>query len=131
MRPACDASVRGRILIVDDEPCIRRALQRLLGSRHDVTLCSHGAEALERLVVGERYDVILSDVLMPEMTGIELFAELERRFPEQSGRVVFMTGGATSESARVFIEKKRARVVSKPFRAKDIESAVCAFANLE
>jgi CheY-like chemotaxis protein len=96
-----------------------------------VTLCSHGAEALERLVVGERYDVILSDVLMPEMTGIELFAELERRFPEQSGRVVFMTGGATSESARVFIEKKRARVVSKPFRAKDIESAVCAFANLE
>ena len=67
---------------------------------------------------------------MPEMTGIELFAELEQRFPDQSRRVVFMTGGATSESARVFIEEKRARVVAKPFRAKDIESTVCAFAQL-
>ena len=128
--PVNATSPRLRILIIDDEPCIRRALQRLLGSRHDVALSNNGAEALHRFVVGERYDVILSDVLMPEMTGIELFAELEQRFPEQSKRVVFMTGGATSESARVFIEEKRARVVAKPFRAKDIESTVCAFAQL-
>jgi DNA-binding response OmpR family regulator len=65
-------------------------------------------------------------VLMPEMTGIELSEELDRRFPEQSDRVVFMTGGATSEPARVFIEERQARVVSKPFTPREIESAVRA-----
>jgi CheY-like chemotaxis protein len=119
-----------KILVVDDEPEIRRGLKRILGSKHEVAFSTNGAEALGRFVAGERYDIVLCDILMPEMTGIELLAELERRFPEQAGRVVFMTGGATSESARVFIEEKGARVVSKPFSPRDIESTVRAFANL-
>ena len=129
---AFDASVansepsRLKILVVDDEPEIRRGLNRILGKKHDVALSTNGAEALQRFVAGERYDVVLCDVLMPEMTGIELSEELERRFPEQSDRVVFMTGGATSEPARIFIEERRARVVSKPFTPREIESAVRA-----
>ena len=121
-------SSRLKILVVDDEPEIRRGLNRFLGKKHDVALSANGAEALQRIVAGERYDVVLCDVLMPEMTGIELSSELDRRFPEQSERVVFMTGGATSEPTRVFIEERRARVVSKPFTPREIESAVRAIA---
>ena len=119
-------SSRLKILVVDDEPEIRRGLNRFLGKKHDVALSANGAEALQRIVAGERYDVVLCDVLMPEMTGIELSSELDRRFPEQSERVVFMTGGATSEPTRVFIEERQARVVSKPFTPREIESAVRA-----
>ena len=132
---SCDAPVtdgesrRLRVLVVDDEPEIRRALSRILGKKHDVALSTNGAEALQRFLAGERYDVVLCDVLMPEMTGIELSDELDRRLPEQSERMVFMTGGATSESARIFLEARQARVVSKPFTPRDIESAVRAVAN--
>jgi signal transduction histidine kinase len=121
-------SSRLKVLVVDDEPEIRRGLRRILDKKHDVALSTNGAEALARFVAGERYDVVLCDVLMPEMTGIELSVELDRRFPEQSDRVVFMTGGATSESARLFIEEKHARVVSKPFTPREIESAIRVFA---
>jgi CheY-like chemotaxis protein len=61
-----------------------------LRKKHDVALSTNGAEALARFEAGERYDVVLCDVLMPEMTGVELSVELDRRFPEQSERVVFM-----------------------------------------
>jgi signal transduction histidine kinase/ActR/RegA family two-component response regulator len=125
-----DASPHLRVLVVDDEPEIRRALDRILRTKHKVALCANGAEALERLIAGERFDVILCDLLMPEMTGIELFGEIERHFRSQAERMVFMTGGATSESSRQFIEEHSARVVNKPFHPAEIEAAVLAHAEL-
>lgn len=119
-----------RVLVIDDEPEIRRALDRILRGRHKVVLCAHGAEALERLIAGDRFDVILCDLLMPEMTGIELFAEIEQHFRSQAERMVFMTGGATSESSRQFIEDHSTRVVHKPFHPAEIEAAVLAHAQL-
>jgi CheY-like chemotaxis protein len=117
-------------LVIDDEPEIRRALDRILRGRHKVVLCANGAEALERLIAGDRFDVILCDLLMPEMTGIELFAEIEHHFRNQAERMVFMTGGATSESSRQFIEDHSTRVVHKPFHPAEIEAAVLAHAQL-
>jgi signal transduction histidine kinase/ActR/RegA family two-component response regulator len=125
-----DSTPRLRVLVIDDEPEIRRALRRILQAKHDVALCSNGSEAIELLTAGERFDVILCDLLMPEMTGIELFRELEHRFRSQAERVVFMTGGATSESSRIFIEEQSSRVVNKPFHPAEIEAAVLAHANL-
>jgi signal transduction histidine kinase/ActR/RegA family two-component response regulator len=119
-----------RVLVVDDEPEIRRALDRILRGKHKVALCANGAEALERLIAGERFDVILCDLLMPEMTGIELFAEIDNHFRSQAERMVFMTGGATSEGSRQFIEEHSTRVVNKPFHPAEIEAAVVAHAQL-
>jgi signal transduction histidine kinase len=130
VRPVPDTAPQLRVLVVDDEPEIRRALRRILEQKYEVSLCSNGAEALERFDSGERFDVILCDVLMPEMTGVELFGELERRFRDQAERVVFLTGGSTTEATRRFIEGKRTRVVGKPFRSADIESAVGRFARV-
>ncbi len=119
-----------RVLVIDDEPEIRRALERILRGKHKVTSCDNGAEALERLIAGERFDVILCDLLMPEMTGIELFEEIQQHFRSQAERMVFMTGGATSQSSRQFIENHSARVVHKPFHPAEIEAAVLAHAEL-
>ncbi len=115
---------RCRVLIVDDEPEIRRALRRQLGRTHAISMSSNGREALQRFAMGERFDVVLCDLLMPEVNGMELFHELEQQYPEQADRVIFITGGATSEAAQAFVENHRDRVIGKPFTPVAIEAAM-------
>jgi len=126
MTSACgsDPPPQLQVLIVDDEPEIRRALQRILNRSCAVSMCANGAEAWQRLVSGEKYDVILCDLLMPEMTGMDLFRVLAREYPDQAERLLFLTGGATSEATRMFIAKHANRVVSKPFKPAEVEVAV-------
>jgi signal transduction histidine kinase/CheY-like chemotaxis protein len=115
---------RSRVLVVDDEPEIRRALRRLLGRSHTVSGCASGVEALELIRDGERFDVILCDLLMPAMTGMELLETLAAEFPDQASRMVFVTGAATSESAQGFVKEQAHRVIRKPFTPKAIEAAL-------
>lgn len=113
--PAGRARVRGRILVVDDEPAIGRVIARALASEHDVTTASNGKEALAP-ALASNFDVILSDLMMPEMTGMELHARLAEESPRQAERMVFMTGGAFTASARDFL-----RNVSNPRLEKPLE----------
>ncbi len=73
----------GRILVVDDDPLVGTTLRRVLEREHEVTVVESGREALTLIGAGERYDVILCDVMMPQMTGIELYAEVGRSAPDQ------------------------------------------------
>ena len=96
---ACRAAA---LLVIDDEPMILGALRRSLSAEYNVTCVGDGRKALDRLRAGERYDVILCDLMMPEMTGMDLYAELEQLAPDQAARMVFVTGGAfTAARARV------------------------------
>lgn len=104
----------GRMLIVDDEPMILGALRRSFVSDYRVTCVGDGRRALERLRAGERYDVILCDLMMPEMTGMDLFAELGKLAPDQAERLVFVTGGAFTPRAREFLERVPNARVEKP-----------------
>jgi PAS domain S-box-containing protein len=104
----------GRMLIVDDEPMILGALRRSFSSDYHVTCVGDGRRALERLRLGERFDVILCDLMMPEMTGMELFGEMSKLAPEQAERVVFVTGGAFTPRAREFLERVPNARVEKP-----------------
>ena len=104
----------GRMLIVDDEPMILGALRRSFASDYHVTCVGDGRKALDRLRAGERYDVILCDLMMPEMTGMELFTELGKMAPDQQERVVFVTGGAFTPRAREFLERVPNARVEKP-----------------
>jgi CheY-like chemotaxis protein len=113
-----------RVLVVDDEPEIRRALHRVLGHLCTISTCANGAEAWQHFVRGEKYDVILCDLLMPEMNGMELFGALAKDHPDQAERMLFLTGGATSDAARNFLQKHVARVVNKPFNPKEVEAVV-------
>jgi CheY-like chemotaxis protein len=81
-------------------------------------------EALQLLADGARYDVILSDLMMPEMSGMQLFDELARAHPEMIERVVFMTGGAFTSSAHTFLDRVTNPCLEKPFTAAAVRDAI-------
>jgi PAS domain S-box-containing protein len=115
---------RGRILVIDDEPMIGASIRRTLSNEHEVVAITRAAEALSRLTAGERFDVLISDLMMPEMTGMELYDELTRRWPEVAERVVFLTGGAFTPRAREFLERVPNRRMDKPFDATLLRALV-------
>jgi signal transduction histidine kinase len=111
---------RGRILFVDDEIALGHAVARSLSHHHDVTVSNSGRDALSRLVDGERYDVIVSDLMMPEVTGMEIHAELSERDPEQARRMVFITGGAFTVGAQAFLDGVSNPRLDKPFELENL-----------
>jgi signal transduction histidine kinase/CheY-like chemotaxis protein len=115
---------RARILLVDDEVALCRAIQRGMSRFHDVTVSNSGREAIARVVSGERYDVIVSDLMMPEVTGMEIHDELSRRVPEQANRMVFLTGGAFTPSAREFLDTITNPRIDKPFEMTNLLAIV-------
>jgi PAS domain S-box-containing protein len=115
---------RGRILVVDDEPFVLRALERILAPWHDVLLASGGAEALARIGDGAALDGVLCDVMMPGMNGMELYREIARRSPRLAAQVVFVTGGALMGDVRAFLDVAGVPVVEKPFAPAQILEAV-------
>ncbi len=117
---------RARILVVDDEPLVGRAIQRILGASHQVTVETSGRAALARLERGERFDLMLCDLMMPEMTGQDLLQALERTAPDLAGRVAFLTGGAFTPAAREFLERTGRPRLDKPFEAQALERLVAA-----
>ncbi|HET6585166.1 MAG TPA: response regulator [Nannocystaceae bacterium] len=122
--PQSTSAPRGRILAIDDDVMVSGALQRLFGGAHEVSAANSAREALERFAAGERFDLILCDILMPEYTGIELFDRLSDELPEQAARMVFMTGGAFTPEARAFIERVPERVIEKPFDLPTLRALV-------
>src|SRR5258705_13282098 len=71
--PSVKPGRSGRVLVVDDEVAVGRTIQRLLGDRHDVVALASGSEAIELLRSGADFDVILCDMSMPEVTGIDVY----------------------------------------------------------
>jgi signal transduction histidine kinase len=113
-----------RILVVDDEPMILNALRRTLEPEHRVSLHTSGREALELINQGQRFDIILCDLMMPEMTGIELHEQLNATIAEQAQRMVFLTGGAFTNAAREFLDKVPNRRVEKPFDTRQLRALI-------
>jgi len=109
------AEKEGRILVVDDEPALGTAIRRMLATEHEVLAVTSAREALELISKGERFDVILCDLMMPELTGMDLHAELLEMEPLQASRMIFMTGGAFTGQARDFLAKVRNPRIEKPF----------------
>ncbi len=110
----------GRLLVIDDEPMILGALRRSLSAEYNVTCVGDGRKALERLRAGECYALILCDLMMPEMTGMDLFAELEKVAPDQASRMVFVSGGAFTPRAREFLERIPNARVEKPIDLQNL-----------
>jgi CheY-like chemotaxis protein len=111
-----------RILIVDDDRLVGRALARALSDDHEVDIATDAAQALARLGKGERYDVILCDLMMPVVTGMDLYAEIVRREPQLAGRFVFMTGGAFTPRAQAFVQSVVNPCLTKPLDMRQLRS---------
>jgi nitrogen-specific signal transduction histidine kinase/CheY-like chemotaxis protein len=121
-----NAPARPRVLLIDDEPGIRRALLRALRRSCDVTAATAADEALELLRSGMRFDVIVSDLLLPGMTGMEFYALIARELPDLTRRVLFVTGGAVTERARQFMVEHAATILSKPVDTRRLEAIIDA-----
>lgn len=121
--------VRGRVLVVDDESVVAHTLKVLLQADHELVIAQSGAEALELLqqpaVAGTPpFDVILCDLMMPGMTGMELFEVLRREHPLLARRVVFMTGGVSIRRVVEFLESVPNPKFEKPFDIPELRRSL-------
>ena len=124
--PIRRARRRGYVLIVDDEPLIGASARRLLAPEHDVVVVHSGEAALCAVESPRRFDVVLCDLMMPGMTGMELHQTLANGRPEVAERMVFITGGAFTEAAEDFLEHVAVRWMEKPFDPSALQAVVRA-----
>jgi CheY-like chemotaxis protein len=100
-------------------------MKRMLDAEHDVVAVTHGREALDRMMAGQRFDAIVCDLTMPYMTGEQLYREIERRFgPQVAGRILFVTGGALSEEGGAFLQDVANPRLFKPFEPEELRTQV-------
>jgi len=119
-RPASGMRPRvARVLVIDDDAEVAGMLQSLLSDEFEVTASTRPCEALELLTSGNRYDVILCDVMMPAMTGVDLRERVHADLPDMAARFVFMTGGVPRADVRQLLDALPNVVIEKPF---DLES---------
>jgi CheY-like chemotaxis protein len=109
------ASRRGTILVIDDDETVGLAIRRMLEPSHDVVSTTRGADALALIAAGDRYDVILCDLMMPGTNGIDVYERLLATHPQMAERIVFITGGAFTQRAREFILRVPNPRLEKPF----------------
>jgi CheY-like chemotaxis protein len=123
-KPAPPPAVRrGRILLVEDDPLVARAVRRTLSREHEVVFVEGGRAALQALAK-EQFDLVMSDLMMPEMTGMDLHDELSRTHPQVAAKMVFLSGGAFTEAAREFLRRIPNPQVEKPFNPQELRALV-------
>jgi len=122
--PVPAAGRRGRILIVDDEEMIIRIITRILAKEHDVVATVDARKALALCASGEKFDLILCDLMMPIMTGMELHSEISLLSAEQAKAMIFVTGGAFTEKTRSFLSDPPKEHIEKPFDAANLRAIV-------
>jgi DNA-binding NtrC family response regulator len=116
------------VLVVDDEPMITAAIERILAD-HDVTVYNAAHPAVEAIAHGERYDAILCDLMMPQMTGIDLHAELARIAPDQAAKTIVMTGGTFAPEVREKLGLSGVAQINKPFDVDRLRELVARAAD--
>ena len=115
---------RGRILVVDDDVVVATIVKRVLSKEHDVVALVAAADALALCESGEEFDLILCDLMMPDMTGMDFHHELSRVCPAQARRMIFMTGGAFTAAAQRFLSETQTEHLEKPFRPSNLRAIV-------
>lgn len=126
-QPKTADGCRVKVLLVDDEPSVGLSVRRVLRN-HDVTVVTTAQDALDLLTAGQTFDVILSDLMMPRMSGMEFFHRLSDVNSQQKSRVVFLTGGAFTAEATSFLEKVPNERMEKPFDLDELRCMVEKFA---
>ncbi len=114
---------RGRVLVIDDEPRIGAAIRRTL-LMHEVVVMTSARDALTAMAAGEHFDLVLCDVMMPEMSGMDFFEEMTRDYPELARHIVFLSGGAFTPRAQAFLAKVPNPLLEKPFDPKQLRALV-------
>jgi PAS domain S-box-containing protein len=122
--PVQSAARRGKVLLVDDDPMIGSFVARKLHEEHDVRVFHSASEALECIAAGEAFDVILCDMMMPIISGVDFYERLRELRAEHAARVIFLTGGAFTVRAREFLERVGNLRLEKPFNLDSLRAVV-------
>ncbi|WP_342381108.1 hybrid sensor histidine kinase/response regulator [Myxococcus stipitatus] len=123
--PTPEPSVGRRVLVVDDEPRVLDLMKRLLRG-HELITVANGREALEYLSKDKSFDVILCDLMMPELTGMDVYHAVQKTWPGLHERIVFISGGAFTPETKRFLQDVRNPVLAKPFEAQSLRDVVMA-----
>ena len=131
---AASPVVRGseslRILIIDDQASLGQALRRMLARDHEVEVVIEPREAVAMLTGGvlsagqPDFDIIVCDLMMPGLSGEEVYTEVIKQRPELAERFIFMTGGAFTARGSRFLDEIAAPVLHKPFDATRVRTLV-------
>ncbi len=119
-------SERLRVLMVDDDLLFLRALQRSLRQEFEISIASTAADALTTLAADRQYDVVVSDVIMPEMDGVAFYRRLAAHHPALAARTMFLTGGVTSEALRQSLAATGRPCLGKPFEVAELTKVIRA-----
>jgi len=123
--PVPPAPLQGmRVLVVDDEEFLLECLVDAIQSWGCVpTACSQGAEAIEKLQAGT-FDLIVSDIRMPGLSGIQLYEWIQANQPNMVDRILFTTGDSFDPETRRFLDQFQAPHLGKPFDLKKLKMAL-------
>jgi CheY-like chemotaxis protein len=116
-------SGRARVMIVDDESMVCDALAALLARDYDVATFTDPHAALASMLDGP-FDVFLCDLMMPELSGIDLYERLAAQRPELTERVIFLSAGVFTERARNFLATTRRAQLHKPVRRDELVDVI-------
>ncbi len=111
---------RTRVLVVDDDELLAKLLARTLSREHEVTVVTSAREALARVEAGERFDLILCDLMLPGLSGMNFYERVGAVAPELVERIMIMTGGACTRRAAAFLERASIARIEKPFRLAEL-----------
>jgi CheY-like chemotaxis protein len=119
--------VRGRrasVLVVDDDPQVLLCIRRILDAEHALTTTTSAFDALRRIREGERFDALISDLMMPELSGMALYGKVKEVAPILAEKTVFITGGAFTPPARTFLDTVGNARLEKPFAARELRDVL-------
>jgi signal transduction histidine kinase len=119
--------IRGRrasVLVVDDDPQVLLCIRRILDAEHALTTTTSAFDALRRIREGEQFDALISDLMMPELSGMALYGKVKEVAPALAANTVFITGGAFTPPARTFLDTVGNARLEKPFAARELREVV-------
>jgi len=119
-------TVRPRVLVVDDDDGVARALERILRSDYDVTVARSGEQALDIIGGGNAFAAMLVDIAMPGIDGPELYERIRTRWPGLEKKIVFATGGAFTAASRAFLARVPNSRFEKPITREELRPIVAS-----
>jgi DNA-binding NtrC family response regulator len=109
---------------VDDDPQVLLCIRRILDAEHTLTTTTSSLDALRRIREGEHFDALISDLMMPELSGMALYGKVKEVAPLLAEKTVFITGGAFTPPARIFLDTIANARIEKPFAARELREVV-------
>jgi CheY-like chemotaxis protein len=115
---------RARVFVIDDDSRLGRLIARTLEREHEVAVVNSAREALARIGAGESFDLVLCDLMMPELTGVDFHERLALVAPALLDRVVYLTGGAFTPRTAAFLDQASIPRLEKPLAVAELRAAV-------